>query len=277
MDKFIQLPFTIPQSDSAGVTSFIGTLLPELPKTATTATSDGLTVAAANGTAPSAGPAVTAGARARAFFARIYPFGSRAITVPDGRRRETGGADADPGLVHLIEKQQADVQRELSLRLTDASGEIRAMLTKMAPGFSTNPREIKRLLNMARFYLLLRIGRIASGKQVPDIEQYERWIMLTLRWPDMTRWLQWGDADVGLGGGEPEKLGSVAGRLQRLEQQAEQSADFAAWNADIARRLGLLADEVSWLKDDNLFAFFKQEAAKEPKERISAGAQLGFF
>jgi hypothetical protein len=168
-------------------------------------------------------------------------------------------------------------QRELQRNLTDETAEVRDMMLAMADDFSTNPREIKRLLNMVRFHLLLRVGRIAHLKAVPALQQYQRWILLSLRWPDMMRWLQWG-ADR-LSPRETElEAGHVVSRLRRLEELAGRSDDVASWRAGAVAQLGLPDAGASWLDDPHLLAFFQRESKiEDATERLSGGAALGFY
>jgi hypothetical protein len=56
-----------------------------------------------------------------------------------------------------------------------------------------NPRELKRMANLVRFYLTLRDARRRDPAwQRPCLDTYARWIALALRWPDVLRWLQRG-------------------------------------------------------------------------------------
>jgi len=276
MDKFVQLPFTIPPSDGLGVTNFIAALLPEAPP----ATENGAT----GGLLDESPAKSLASERRRRVFSRLIsllPARVRNAWLDvRGPDMTTAGALGDHRLVEEIIARQAEVQRALSERLTDDSGAVRDLVARVAPGFSSNPREIKRLINLARFYLMLRVGRIAVGKPVPEIAQYERWILLTLRWPDMARWLQWGATAFVFENDDAALRGSVAARLRRLERHAEGSADFTAWSMTLTKRLGLLADggeTIPWLNDEVLFTFFKCEVSKPPDQRISAGAEVGYF
>lgn len=271
MDKFVQLPFTIPQSDSVGVATFIGTLLPQSPGDANARDPS------PDGTGPLAGVRVVK--REGPLLAKLWSLMSRRFAFNRTADQATVGDGRRSSIVRASNSVRAEVQEQLSRRLTDDSGPVREMMRGMGATFSSNPREIKRLLNMCRFYLFLRAGRIADGKAVPELDQYQRWIMLSLRWPDMTRWLQWSAAELPLDDGASAGRGAVEQRLRRLEDQAAKSADLVGWRTDLATQLGLVdgGNAIAWLDDDNLFTFFKRESNRDPKKRISAGAALGFY
>jgi hypothetical protein len=77
------------------------------------------------------------------------------------------------------------LQDKLSANFSDSQPVVQKMLREAARGFSTNPRDIKRLLNVVRFYYLLSRARVAADQPIPDAKTMGRWIALTLRW------LQW--------------------------------------------------------------------------------------
>lgn len=56
----------------------------------------------------------------------------------------------------------------------------------VAPWLDRNPREIKRFVNVFRFYVLIRQGRQEAGLPVPDsLEQVAKLAVLAVRWPEL--------------------------------------------------------------------------------------------
>ena len=152
-----------------------------------------------------------------------------------------------------------------------------------------NPRELKRLANMARFYLALRKERKLRDNAwtPPDPSQYARWIALTSRWPDMMRWLQWG-ADEAQWTDPTTDL--IVRRLRVLEEEASAASKPArrrvarapphlvTWRDGVVSRLNLEKDRGGhWLSDPKLFEFFQKEAARKPGERLSDAASVEFW
>jgi hypothetical protein len=141
-----------------------------------------------------------------------------------------------------------------------------------------NPRELKRLANLARFYLNLRNERRLRDRSwvPPEPRLYARWISLTSRWPDMMRWLQWGADEVVWV--EAPSIGLVARRLAKLEELAGSTSSAALWRKSLRDKLGLSPEEDGqWLSDLKFFEFFKDEAARPVQERLSKAAAQEFW
>lgn len=147
------------------------------------------------------------------------------------------------------------------------------MLREAAQGFSANPRDIKRLLNVVRFEYLLSRTRIANDERIPDAETMGRWIALSLRWPAFVRWLQWspqpvpGKADLAPSGG------MVRQRLETLERLSREQPDFEKWREQVHEELHLREGDVQWDVDPNLREFLA-DASDKP---LSAGAGHGLY
>ncbi|WP_164467317.1 KAP family P-loop NTPase fold protein [Caulobacter flavus] len=243
MDKFVQLPFTIPPSSQLDLDRYLGFVVGATPLTAEEAASS---PKAAGTLAPSSAPRATANA-----------------DMPD----EASSAPA-PKPQPPPEADQAPPRENPSV----------GIIVRRAAGLmSGNPRELKRLANVARLYLRLRDSRhdIDGDWRAPNLDQYARWIALTLRWPDMMRWLQWGADEAAWTPLESTKALGVR-RLRVLEDQAALNVEADAWQKAVATRLKL-PDEIDWLRDPKLFEFFDREADTPAEARLSAAAELEFW
>jgi hypothetical protein len=243
MDKFIQLPFTIPPSTRQRLGDYVGWL-------------GGASVTTT--TVEQIGPQ-TASQIAQTILPEDTP--ARKSTVLDVE----GKIGAKHGLDQLPEKfvESRDV------------GEI---IRKVANYTVGNPREVKRMVNLARLYLSLRNARRQDEAwRSPDIDQYARWIALTLRWPDMMRWLQWG-ADEASWSSHDRASELVARRLCILETEAAGSASAKIWQKKLSGRLHVPTEsEADWACDPKLFDFFKEEGGRELSKRLSAAAEQTFW
>jgi hypothetical protein len=86
----------------------------------------------------------------------------------------------------LTPEAQAAARRALRQRLRDDDPEVRAIVEAVAPWLNRNPREIKRFVNVFRFYVLIRQGRQEAGLPVPDsLEQVAKLAVLAVRWPQL--------------------------------------------------------------------------------------------
>jgi hypothetical protein len=159
------------------------------------------------------------------------------------------------------------------------SRDVGAIIRMIAGNSVSNPREMKRMVNLARFYLTLRRARREDepGWRAPELEQYAQWIVLTLRWPDMMRWLQWGsdEADWSLSSVE-EPL--VARRLRRLEEHALACDARPLWSEALNEKLKVPIGGCSdWACDFRLFEFFRSVSRAPPGLRLSDAARTGFW
>lgn len=240
MDKFVQLAFTIPPRSKKNLEAFVEALAPRQVKPA------------AGQSAPPVTPVEPADSKAPASAAGMY---------------EIPKVDA------------SELQNAASEAVTEESKDVLALMQVIIAKAFLSPREIKRALNLVRFVLLMRVGRVASGKLVPSLELYGRWVVLSMRWPDMARWLQWSADDCQADTLDGEIEGVTAARLSVMENAAllESSEGIAAWSKAIARQLSLPDGKVSWLADPELYQFFLAEAKLDKAARLSWGASIGFY
>jgi KAP-like P-loop domain-containing protein len=199
--------------------------------------------------------------------------GPRSISATNGRApiggpAGNGGPDAIPGAA----------QREIiaSQVLAGEDAGVRRMMRDLAPEFSRNPRDLKRLLNLLRFQVLVTRLRAADGRRAPHDAQLQRWITLSLRSPDAVRWLQWTPGHPINPDGRA-RTGLLSERLAALEAIAARVSHPDLWKASLIATFGLHEAGVSWLDDPELLAFFQREVALPEAERLSAGALQGYW
>ncbi|MDZ5436326.1 P-loop NTPase fold protein [Pseudomonas fluorescens] len=152
-------------------------------------------------------------------------------------------------------------------------------IIRSAARYSANPREIKRMVNLVRFYLSLRAARRQADHQwrSPDRDQYARWIAITLRWPDMLRWLQWG-ADEAHWTAEQRAQPLVVRRLLLMERLASSSNTSMEWRESLKNDLKVpVESDDDWACDVKLFEFFRDEYLLGERKRLSNGAARGFW
>lgn len=250
MDKFVQLPFTVPRSEKGDLESYVDWLAGgarKLPRTrATIAPED-------TADAPQDGAATAS--------------------------RQLEQQTIEPGQLNEAPAIQSDAPPHIeAVEAFRESRNVGTIIRRIAGSAIENPREMKRMVNLARFYLTLRAARCEKEPEwrPPSPDQYARWIILTLRWPDMMRWLQWGADETHW----PKESGDrplVVRRLCALEECAATSATAAKWQEVLTTRLGFPEqEEGNWLLDVKLFEFFQNEA-ELVEERLSEAAARGFW
>ena len=144
---------------------------------------------------------------------------------------------------------------------------MRALISRNAKEYFNNPRDMKRFVNLFRFYYFLRAARLARGAQVASVEQMCRWLALSLKWPEVVRWLR--RQEVSEDGTSP---------LARVESFAGKSRSFAGWQTEMDKSLGVKPEErPPWVGDHYLYEFFRKEAELKTEERLSSCTDMGLW
>lgn len=269
MDKFVQLPFTIPPSNAADFEDFMQNLIQPPASAPDEGGASGGGEPAALDIAPLSwladlGQALLDQsarllARAAGFLGMWTRPAKPAASGTSAGSRPTGGP--------APETPQFEESRDVGIILEAVKDQT-----------AGNPRELKRLANLARFYLQLRNERRRSQPawEPPAPECYARWIVLTARWPDMMRWLLWG-ADEAFWRPTALKKPLATRRLEILEDHADGTVE--AWRKQVANALNIpdTPKDALWLSDPKLFEFFSSEGKLDPARRLSAAASREFW
>lgn len=244
MDKFVQLPFTIPPSRSDRLDQYLESL--------------GATPRHVRPISPALDPTPASP------DASSQPSPVDGAAPVDVRETPATSPTPQPEAPKPTPREARDVGKIIRLVASDTAG---------------NPREVKRMVNLARFYLSLRNARREADPswRSPNLEEYARWIALTLRWPDMVRWLQWG-ADEATWSSDAVNLDLVVRRLRRLEATADYAKSPKDWSVLLGLNLHLSdAERIDWTHDPKLFEFFKRESSFGQDDRLSTAAQREFW
>jgi hypothetical protein len=115
-------------------------------------------------------------------------------------------------------------------------------------------------MNVFRFHFFLLSARQTKGLSIPSLKQLSRWIVLTLRWPTLARWIQVSNQ-----------------RLAQLEEFGQKCKDKNAWRTRVQKWLQPDPDAIPEIFDEELYYFFRNEGTKEPKDRLSSAYKQGLF
>jgi KAP family P-loop domain len=271
MDKFIQLPFTIPPSSRDQLKAFVE----GLTDIAVAHASDDLGRSSSN--------VVTDARQSKKSTPAIPGHTGAAQTGTRADLVDTTSASLAAPLTaeetRTIESNKEASIASQAVRNFKESRDVGVLIRLAAHDTSSNPREIKRLANLARLYLGLRNSRRIREPswRSPSISQYARWITVTLLWPDMLRWLQWGtDDDVWTV--EEALLELPERRLRLLQREASHAQSAAEWTKAVVAHLGITDPQpTGWVSDPRLHRFFKAEAEMAAEEQLGAAIAGGFW
>lgn len=278
MDKFVQLPFIIPPPDEKAVAEYAEFLASNETRAAGEKGAGDIAIDQTR-TEKMIGPDADGDASDDELVdsvARANALDLNQETVKRAARR-------------FVEKLKRSrfIERRAREAYTDREM-IRALVINARSDFSSNPREIKRLVNMFRFYFSLRAARESRGEEVPTIDQITNWIKLSLNWPEVIRWIRRSYTDWEAESDTPSSM--IGQRLRVIEEIA--ATTIPVWAPDdekAARALTLdewagalvanfrLDESTPWLRDKRLFDFFRRISTRGPSERLSSGAGKGFW
>lgn len=191
--------------------------------------------------------------------------------------QKTGEQD----VIQSQEEQEKSIDQDIE-RFSDQNEEIRQQILRAVHEFSSsNPREVKRFLNVFRFYYFLRAARISRHLSVPSLEQLTDWIILSLKWPQVTRWLHSSPAC------ERGKLltnitvleSQIHLRLKLLEDIGEKCYNDSKkeWTTKLESVDGLKPYSNMLINDKGLENFFRHQGSMEQLYRLSSAVGTGFF
>jgi len=190
-------------------------------------------------------------------------------------------------------KKIIEIADERIAHISDQDKEFQDIIKKTASDFSRNPRDIKRFMNMLRFQRFLRETMIAAADEkllegqspvlddqlvVPSTDQLSRWIVLSLKWPGVIRWLYSGSGvgEYNNKSWEPN-IEPIQERLKLLEKLGRKYKSDNDWNNVVESELKLKVDSASWIINDGLWEFFQRETTYDEKERLSFSVGQGLY
>lgn len=247
MDKFVQLPFLVPPPTSEESRRYISSLYSE-------------------GIAHDS----DVGAEVEGQAAQIIE-SSTTIQAPEqiveevakNKNLSAQQREALADRVTAIQRMDQNIRA-----FSDEEQKIKDFLVDCTADFSTNPRDIKRFVNVFRFYYFLRAAREAREEPVPSLSQMGRWILLSLKWPEAVRYF--GRAQV-------PTYATPQRELDALERLARNCSSVDEWRRGAATILGTDATDKSWFWSSEIMRFFQMESGRPESDRLSASYGKGLW
>lgn len=245
MDKFVQLPFIVPPPTPSDRSKYAESLLTQ--------------------------------SRSSSIDMRVRTQAARAIEtkMPSKSPDEIAREVADKS--NLSPKQQEELKEEVQVieqmdqnikSFSDDEERIKTLILDATKTFSINPRDVKRFVNVFRFYYFLRAAREVRSEAVPSLPQLTRWMTLSLKWPGIVRWLRRGHFEADKG---------AAAQLKELETIGNDCSDLSGWKQRAAAVFGIEVKDAMWLADPEMMDFFREEAKLKEGDRLSASSDKGLW
>ncbi len=197
-----------------------------------------------------------------------------------------------------VSPESADrlVRRAQRLRFIDKgasalrsdSEAIHQLIMSARDVFSSNPRELKRVVNVHRFYYNLWLARRSRTLRVPTTQQLKTWVMFSLAWPEVVRWIhrscgEWEENCRPRAAHNESVVGRQIASLEELALEKVNESDgknrplsLDEWAQRLKTKFRLPGN-TSWLQDERLLKFLREVAERPADGRLSAGAGGGFW
>ena len=255
MDKFIQLPFVVPNLDQSQSQDYLSGLFEQ---STTSASEDDLE----GETEEQRGKRDTEAARRVAIMledqkVKASDFGKR--LAPDLSRLKRNRQDS----FQQLSRRAIELAAE---EFTDDNPEIRENLVQYGRFLGGNPRTMKRFANLYRFYRLAQWSRELQGLDSASPSALGRWLVVMLRWPQLVRWIQWESESQFDGDATPRAKASI------FEEDIRGTDSFEEWMAVLQ---GKELDQLARLVDRPLYEFLR--SPHEEQESLSRATSVGVW
>jgi hypothetical protein len=258
MDKFVQLPFVLPEPEKSDLKNYVRILFlqDEIKQQV-------IKEKEINQAAREAADEITKQSENKQVEQLTRDEQIKKITQTVGEKHGLSTEQDQELLRHEAEQQvNMDVLNRKINSFSYEDPQIRNLIEDNAQYFSGNPREVKRFMNVFRFHYFLLSARQTRSLAVPSLKQVARWIVISLKWPVVSRWLQ-GRAD----------------RVEKLEKFGQECKTYDEWKTKIENELQFGTNTMSKIFDEELFDFFHHEGStiKEKQKRLSSSAGKGLY
>ncbi len=163
---------------------------------------------------------------------------------------------------------------------SDEDPEVQRLISAAVLESSSTPREVKRLMNMFRFQYFILLARRAKGLDTPKKEHLMRWIILSLKWPELVRWIQWTPPSSYALKHElkpDEHTTFTRYNLMQLEKLGMTCKNYSEWQKRVEIELASSSGMDLWMNDDGIRIFFNGEGARNNEDRLSTSAGKGLY
>lgn len=148
----------------------------------------------------------------------------------------------------------------------DDSEEIVEQLDYLSDYLSSSPREIKRYVNLLTLHNVHQNLRFHNSQLIPTNKEIAKWLLISLKWPQLVRWIQWENEQELVSLNTPEeKAKKLDDLIHNFIKQQPQIAQIdkellTAWK-DYLKAQNINSKQ--WLKDKQLFQVLISEHGKD--------------
>jgi len=273
MDKFVQLPFVIPPPTKGALDEYTESLLTTDDKAKENV--------------------------AKAFEVSQLPDNNEDIDVfvrASVEKGEINPEDEDYARSRLKKnldntRNRRTLEKQIE-KYSDNNPNIQEQIINVSKEFSNNPRELKRFINAYRYNYFIRSAinaqrrpEVTTDKYEPLLNQITNWMILSMRWPELARWLQHNyarrasslESSKNVTEMRLNILMELCNQKDSIDSDGNRDENGKSWGELVEEKLGLKLEEAHWLQDERLIEFFIEEKKLKQGERLVDACGKGFW
>ena len=255
MDKFIQLPFVIPNVDQPQSRDYLSGLFKQSADSVAEDDPEGETEEQKEEKDADAARRIAANLENKSVKASDL----RKLLAPDLIRLRRNRPD------EFQQYSRRAIERGAQ-EFTDDDPEIKENLVRYGEFFGGNPRTMKRFANLYRFYRHSQWSREVQGLDSASPSALGRWLVVMLRWPQLVRWIQWESESQLDGDATPTAKAAI------FEEDLKRTDSFEEWTVHLTNED---LDQLARLVDRPLYEFL--HSPSEDHERLSRATEVGVW
>jgi hypothetical protein len=241
MDKFVQLPFVIPQP---------------LPRQQKQYLQNMFGMNTPNGDEPDSKSKKEA-------VDQVEELVAAHADKEDSEEQAAKAVDKLPPDIKLMASKAVMAVKERQViarakRYRDDDPQVAERLFKLRPYLADSPRTMKRVVNLYRFHRVMADARTALELPSANPTQIAAWSLVIVRWPSFVRWLQVLDDTRDADKASEEEFTSI-GVLQKVVDAAQATSSVQEWTTKLTT--AKIAPSASWTSDTDLWHFLKHIAS----------------
>lgn len=175
----------------------------------------------------------------------------------------------------LNKEEKISLQKKIldnQVNLKKQNEEINKQVSIYSRFISSDPRSLKRFANLLRFYSSYQFLRMKQGESYVKINVLAKWLAITLKFPQLVRWIQWdSDNKSGTNNVAEEKVKMLDKFIQdHIAKHSSSINNYNEWLDTTCMFSGSDKkikdmEEMPWLKSQKMFEILMNEFSEESK------------
>lgn len=178
--------------------------------------------------------------------------------TPQGRREIATSIEKLPKSKRKVALQEKFIE-EQAKNFDDHDPEVQELIDTYSEYLESSPRLIKRFVNLYRFYRFMQLAAPDRGIENINPQQIGGWVVIMLKWPQFSRFIQWENDKIFDNQSPIEKVAQIESRIK-----AGKWSEF----------LTTIDTSDTWMSDESLIQFLEKFLKNNS---LKAGFEVGIW